>query len=471
MKDNEIWTWDAAATAAAIRAREISSKEAVEATFRRLHSVNPSINAVVEILEDEAVAAAELADDAMASGKVVGPLHGVPITTKINVDIAGHATTNGLVAMKDAMASEDSAPVSNLRRAGAIITGRTNVPAFCQRWFTGNDLHGLTRNPWNPTLTPGGSSGGAGAATAAGIGTIAHGNDLAGSIRLPASACGVYGLKPTVGRTATYNPAQQVEMPLCLQIGVAEGVLARSVRDLRLGLNALEAYDYRDPLQVPAPAVGNDQRMPCRVALFTGETEGWTAPDVAATTRKAASWLADAGYVVEEAVPPHFAEMADLWMTMLYAETAGPVREFMLSLGGDDFRRATLNTAAVFPSMGAVELNQSWSRRLAILREWMIFMKTYPLILTPTSFQPTFPVDHDVVGKEEVAIITKAFRPLNAVAGLGLPGLSVPAGFASGAPAGVQLIAGRFMEERCLAAATVMEERIGALRPIEPKTI
>ena len=466
MRDKEIWTWDAAA----IRAGEVSSSEAVAAALRRLHSVNPSINAVVEVLEDEARAAAAQADDALARADAIGPLHGVPITTKINVDLAGHATTNGLVAMKDAITSEDSAPVANLRRAGAVVIGRTNVPAFSYRWFTGNDLHGLTRNPWNPELTPGGSSGGAGAATATGIGTIAHGNDLAGSIRLPASACGVYGLKPTIGRTATFNPAQQVELPLCLQLGAAEGVLARSVRDLRLGLGALEAYDARDPWQAPPPLAGVDQRMPCRVALFTGEAEGWAAPDVAATTRKAASWLADAGYLVEEAVPPHFAEMADLWMTMLYAESSGPVRDLMFGLGDDAFRRATLNTAANFPSMDAAGLYQSWSRRLAILREWTAFMKTYALILMPTSFQPTFPVDYDLAGEQEVAIITKAFRPLTAVAALGLPGLSVPAGFASGAPAGVQLVAGRFMEERCLAAAAVMEERIGTLHPIEPKT-
>jgi amidase len=466
---SEIWSWDAAATAAAIRARRISSREAVEAALDRLHRVNPAINAVVEILGDEALAAADQADSRLSQGEACGPLHGVPVTTKINVDVAGHPTTNGLVAMKDALASEDSAPVAALRRGGAIIIGRTNVPAFSYRWFTGNDLHGITRNPWNPKLSPGGSSGGAGAATAVGIGTLAHGNDVAGSLRLPAGACGVYGMRPTVGRVPSYNPSQPVEKSLCLQIGATEGLLARSVRDVRIGVEALGRPDHRDPWQVPAPVMNEDHRQPCRVALFTGEKEFGTAPEIIAMVRKAAGWLEDAGYVVEEVSPPRLAEIAELWMAMLYAECSGPVRDVMFRLGDEAFRRSFSDSAANFPVLDAPGLHRAWERRLSIQREWTIFLEKYPVILTPTSLQPTFPIDHDLAGPEALAVISKAFSPLSSIAGLALPAISVPAGSAAGAPAGVQIVSGRFKEERCLAAATAMEERIGKLLPIDPK--
>ncbi len=469
MAADEIWQWDAAATANAIRVRRISSREATQAALARLQAVNPAINAVVDVLERTALDAADRADQMLARGDELGPLHGVPVTTKMNVDLAGRATTNGLVSMKDAIATADSAPVANLRHAGAIVIGRTNVPAFCYRWFTDNDLHGLTRNPWGRDLSPGGSSGGAGAALAAGIGAIAHGNDIAGSVRLPASACGVYGLRPTIGRVPSYNPSTRMEYPLCAQLGATEGILARSVRDLELGLRTLERRDHRDPRQAPAPLPDMRLQQPCRVALYTGEAQGWTHPEVAAATRRAAQWLADAGYTVEEFAAPRFAEMADLWMTMLYAESSGATRDLLLSLGGEGFRRATLDTVANLPTMSAAELHQAWGTRLTILREWSEFLESYPLLLVPTSFQPCFTLNHDLDGEDAVKQILQAYRPLTAIAGLGLPGLSAPAGLASnGGPIGVQLVAGRFMEQRCLSAAAVIEQRAGPTLPIDP---
>ena len=468
MMDGEIWSWDAVATAAAIRARVISSREAVEASVARLHKVNPRINAVVEVLQDEALAAADRADQSLANGDPCGSLHGVPVTTKINVDLAGHATTDGLTAMRDAIAKEDSSPVRNLRRAGAVVIGRTNVPAFSYRWFTGNDLHGVTRNPWNPKLSPGGSSGGAAAATAVGIGAFAHGNDLAGSLRLPASACGVYGMRPTVGRLPSHNPSSPVEKSLCLQIGATEGAIARSVRDLSLALDALAAPDARDPLQCPSPAPRSDMALPCRVAVVTGEAEFATAPEIVAKVREAATKLAEAGYVVEEIAPPSMAEIAELWMAMVFAESVGQTREAMFKLGGDAFRRSFTDTAANFPQLDAEAARRAWERRLAIQRQWSIFLETYPVVLTPTTCQPTFPLDFDLQGKDVLATIIKAYTPLLTVAGLALPAISAPMGMAGGAPAGLQIVCGRFMDERCLAVASVLERSSGRLTPIEP---
>ena len=469
MRETEIWTWDAATVATAIRSGKISSREAVTASLERLTAVNPAINAIVDEMEEEALAAAEAADAELARGEAAGLLHGVPVTTKMNVDMAGRATTNGLVALKDAVAVEDSSSVANLRRAGAIFVGRTNVPAFSYRWFTSNDLHGTTYNPWDRKLSPGGSTGGGAAAAAVGIGTLTHGNDVAGSLRLPASACGIYGMKPTVGRLPSYNPSQVVEKSLCLQAGATEGVMGRSVLDLQLGLKVLEVPDHRDPTMVPPPPGRPGDNLPCRVALYTGSPEDDVHPEIVDLTRRAASWLEDAGYAVEEVELPDLAEIAELWMSMLYAEATGPVRETLFALGGETFKTSFLNTAANFRELTPMEFHQAWQRRLTIQRKWAELFNTYPVAVTPTSFQPVFPLDYDLEGPQTLGRIAKAYRPLAAIAGLSVPAISVPAGFVNGAPAGVQIVSSWFREERCLSAAAVMEQRIGKMIPIDPR--
>jgi amidase len=211
---DEIWNWDAVAIARGVRTRRISSREAVLACLKRIDEVNPRVNAVVETRPEEALEAADAADAAVARGDELGPLHGVPVTTKVNVDQAGYATTNGVVAFRDTIADQDSPPVANWRRAGAVFVGRTNTPAFSHRWFTGNDLHGETLNPHNRNLTPGGSSGGAAAALASGMAPLAHGNDYGGSIRYPAYACGVVGLRPSLGRVPAFNGTVRQERPI-----------------------------------------------------------------------------------------------------------------------------------------------------------------------------------------------------------------------------------------------------------------
>jgi amidase len=232
--------------ARAIRLRAISAREATRAVLDRCTAVNPALNAVVQVLEQEALAAADAADAALSRGDAApGPLHGVPVTTKINVDQKGLPTSNGCVPLRDLIAPEDSAVVANLRRAGAVLVGRTNAPALSMRWFTENALHGRTLNPWSAAHTPGGPSGGAAAAAAAGIGPIAHGNDLGGSIRYPAYACGIAGLRPSFGRVPAFNPTMQAERPLSFQLMSTQGPLARRVRDLRLALAVMAQGDPR----------------------------------------------------------------------------------------------------------------------------------------------------------------------------------------------------------------------------------
>jgi len=268
--ERELWRWDAVELAAAIRSRKISSREAVQSVLGRLDAVNPAINAVTVVLADQALAAADAADVLVKQGEALGPLHGVPVTIKENIDQEGQATTNGVVAFTDLIAKADSPPVANWKRAGAVIIGRTNTPAFSVRWHTDNALRGRTFNPWARERTPGGSSGGAAAALASGIAPLAHGNDLGGSIRYPAYCCGVAGIRPTLGRVPAYNATAAEERPPGLQLMSVQGPLARRVRDVRLGLQAMATRDPRDPWWAPAPLRGTRGIRGGRRRLSTG---------------------------------------------------------------------------------------------------------------------------------------------------------------------------------------------------------
>jgi amidase len=302
--------WSAVDTAAAIRNGDVSSEVVVQAHLEHMHAVNPALNAVVVDLSEQATAAARAADRAKAGGTALGKLHGVPVTIKINIDVGGQANSNGVVAFKDNIATGDSPVVANLKKAGAIIIGLTNTPEFSMRGFTDNPLHGPTKNPWDHTITCGGSSGGAGASIVAGIGTIAHGNDIGGSLRWPAFCNGITTIKPTQGRIPAFNPSASAERPLMAQFMSAQGPLAREVRDVRLGLDVMCQRDMRDPWWVPAPLEGPPLPKPIKVALARIPDDMDTDADVIALIRTAADHLASAGYAVTEIDVP---DLTDTW--------------------------------------------------------------------------------------------------------------------------------------------------------------
>ena len=311
----DLWRLSAADLATLIRSRKVSAREAATAGLARLDAVNPGLNAVVDHRPEDVLKQAAEIDAAIARGEDPGLLAGVPVTVKVNIDQEGFATTNGLKIQRDVIARSNSPVVDNLRRAGAVILGRTNCPAFSYRWFTSNLIHGDTRNPRDPSLTPGGSSGGAGSAVAAGIGHIAHGTDIAGSIRYPAYACGVHGLRPTVGRIPAFNAALP-ERSIGPQISAVSGPLARTINDIRLALAAMAARDARDPWWVPAPLEG--PAMPKRAALCLNPDGLATAPEVKAAVSDVGNRLERAGWTVEliENTPP-MREAAD-WQTKLW---------------------------------------------------------------------------------------------------------------------------------------------------------
>src|SRR5271163_905762 len=301
MKD--IWRLPAQELAGLIKSKQLSAKEAATAGLERLDAVNPSINAVVDHRPEDVLSQAAAVDATIARGEDAGPLAGVPVTIKVNIDQAGFATTNGLRMQRDTIARDNSPVVDNLRKAGAVILGRTNCPAFSYRWFTTNLVHGNTKNPRDPAITPGGSSGGAGAAVAAGIGHIAHGTDIAGSIRYPAYANGVHGLRTTTGRIPAFNAALP-ERTIGPQISAVSGPLARTIGDLRIALAAMSMPDARDPWWVPAPLEG--PAMPKRAALCVNPDRLDPVPEVKAAVLDAAKRLERAGWTVEEitTIPP-----------------------------------------------------------------------------------------------------------------------------------------------------------------------
>ena len=465
----QLWRWDAADLAQAIRTRAISARDAVSAALDRLAAVNPRINAIVETLGDEALAAATDADEQVRRGEPLGPLHGVPVTVKVNTDQRGHATTNGIVAFRDVIAPDDAPVAANLKKAGAIIIGRTNTPAFSWRWFTDNDLHGATLNPWNSAITPGGSSGGAAAALAAGIGAVAHGNDIGGSIRYPAYACGLAGIRPSFGRVPSFNPSAPEERPLSSQMMSVQGPLARRVRDLRLGLAAMAQFDPRDPWWVPAPLQGLPVARPIRVAVSADPGGLGVAPAVAAAIRQAAGWLAEAGYVVEEKEPPDFMAAVDAWRTILGTETRIGMLPMIEKYGDKAVRHMARYFDKLTPSLNLPSFGKALASRSTLLRAWMLFFEEYPLVLVPVSCEPPFPAGHDQGDDDTLDRLVTAQRAQFPAACLGLPGISVPTGIAAGLPMGVQLIAGRFREDLLLDAAEIIEARAPMPTPLDPR--
>jgi amidase len=465
----QLWRWDAADLAQAIRTRAISARDAVSAALDRLAAVNPRINAIVETLGDEALAAATDADEQVRRGEPLGPLHGVPVTVKVNTDQRGHATTNGIVAFRDVIAPDDAPVAANLKKAGAIIIGRTNTPAFSWRWFTDNDLHGATLNPWNSAITPGGSSGGAAAALAAGIGAVAHGNDIGGSIRYPAYACGLAGIRPSFGRVPSFNPSAPEERPLSAQMMSVQGPLARRVRDLRLGLAAMAQFDPRDPWWVPAPLQGLPVARPIRVAVSADPGGLGVAPAVAAAIRQAAGWLAEAGYVVEEKEPPDFMAAVDAWRTILGTETRIGMLPMIEKYGDKAVRHMARYFDKLTPSLNLPSFGKALASRSTLLRAWMLFFEDFPLVLVPVSCEPPFPAGHDQGDDDTLDRLVTAQRAQFPAACLGLPGISVPTGIAAGLPMGVQLIAGRFREDLLLDAAEIIEARAPMPTPLDPR--
>lgn len=452
------WRWSAATVTDQVARRKISCREVAESVLERLATVNPGINVVVDVMADEALAAADQADGSEARDESIGPLHGVPITIKVNVDVAGHANTGGITFLRDNIAATDAPLVANLRRAGAIIIGRTNTPCFSIRWFTDNELHGRTLNPWNPDVTPGGSSGGAAAAVATGIGAIGHGNDYGGSIRHPAWACGVVGLRPTPGRVPSYNESSQTERTISNQLMSVQGPLTRSVADASAALRVMSQGDPRDPAWSPVPHDLPHPGGPLRIALFRSPGHD-VDPSVLGALDQAASWLDEAGCIVTEVTPPRFDEAAELWAQLVWDDFRRAGIPAIDANGDAAVRRSAELYLANSPEGTRDDYLDRLATRLTIAREWSEFFAQHPVLLTANSWERQFPIDDDQRSPERMGEILRAQSPLLGTAMLGLPGLSIPVGVTDRLPTGVQLVADRFREDLLVEAGQLIEDR------------
>jgi len=390
-----------------------------------------------------------------------------PVTIKVNVDQAGHATTNGLPALKDAIASADAPIVENLQRAGAVVIGRTNTPEFSFRAETDNPLHGRTINPWGDHVSPGGSSGGAGAAVMAGIGGPGpwkrHRRQPAVSGRRQWCRHGQAGL----GRVAAWNPSQKAERGMLAQAMSVQGIIARTVRDLRLSMPTAISPDPRDPFHVPLPYEGPSIDGPIRVA-FTRETYEFDLhPEVSAALDTARHALTDAGYLVEEREPPLLREAASTGFRALMGEVRslmGPdVRAHGSGLLNDIFDEYYRQ----FPPFEGAEQLQMMAKRSHYARQWSLFLDKYPLVLTPFMLQPTFRPLRDTEGAEGVREVLGSAIYSYSMNFMGLPAGCVPARLAhlpqGELPISVQLVGRRWREDLIVNACEAIETRVGVM--------
>jgi amidase len=464
---NEIWSLDATDVAKGIRAGKFSSVDAVNSVLDRLDEVNPRLNAVVDVMADYARTQAKAADMARAAGKPIGPLHGVPVTVKVNTDFEGRATTNGVPLLKDNVAVEDASSVRAWKSAGAIIIGRTNTPSFSLRCQTDNDLYGLTRNPWHKDITPAGTSGGAAAAIAAGVAPIGQGTDIVGSTRLPAYNCGIFGIRPSLGRVGFYS--RSVGDPtIAAQLVDVQGMMARSVRDLRLGINAMSLHDPRDPWQVPVAPISDQSNKPRRAAVWLSNFPLELDTEVHESLQRAAGWLEEAGYEVVDVHPGDAEEAWDMWTTLVMGENRENLLHVVEQYGDAEIKTWIAGCYEVTPSLDLPLFLKLLVRRTELMRNWHKFLGEYPILVMPTSQRKPALIGSDATSTEAAKAAYLAMSPTKLTSVLNLPSVCAPTGPINGLPGGVQIVGLPFCEADLFAAAEVIEMRAPKVVPINP---
>jgi amidase len=458
-----LWQSSACELSEGIRRGTYSCRDVMDSVVGRIRAKNGELNAIVYDYTEEALAEAGRADEELASGTNRGPLHGIPVTIKENVDQLGKPTPNGIPAFAGVIAPDDAPLVRNLRRAGAIIVGRTNTPELSMRATTDNPLHGRTRNPWHGDASPGGSSGGAGASAAAGFGPIHHGNDIGGSLRFPASACGVATVKPTPGRIPAWNPSATAERGILAQLMSVQGAICREVRDVRLATRIMAERDARDPWWVPVSFDGERLAAPIHIA-FTRNAHGYPMhPEIDAALHRVARWLAEAGYAVEELEPPPITEPARAWLSVAVAEMRAMLFPVASQHGSSTIQEIFSWYERMAEPVDARGYMLGVAERTRMTRAWSVFLEEHPLVLTPFLMRPTFPWNYDAQGFAQTKDLFDAAIYSYGINYLGLPAGVVPAGLVEGLPAGIQIVGPRFREDLVLDAMAVVEAHVGVL--------
>ncbi|PRN03055.1 hypothetical protein A0O30_19970 [Pseudomonas sp. LLC-1] len=460
----EIWKWSATQTRERIAAGEVSCTEVITQHIARCEAINPAINAVVTRNYEQSLEQARQMDQQRRTGETLPALFGVPVTVKINVDQVGFANSDGVPAQAEHLCEQDAPVVANLRKDGAIIIGQTNTPEFSTRWFTGNPLHGATFNPWDATLTPGGSSGGAAAAVASGIGCIAHGNDMGGSLRYPAHCCGVATLRPSMGRIANGSPACDQGRPPISQLFSVQGPIARTVQDVQLAFASMSQPVALDP-DWRAGRTRGKADGPLRVVFCIDPFDSGVSPTVERAVATACQALVEAGHRVEQVRPPMALEAAMLWGRLVAAESTALFVEGVQRHGSAQINEVVNGMNAYFGGSDAEQLLRDLRLRNLIRRQWSLWLQEYDALLMPVSSREAFPDNYDLGSPAQLGELLDAQRFLYLVNLLGFPAVAVPTGLEAGVPQGVQLLGAPLDDERCLHLAADIERQCGVLTP------
>ena len=457
----ELWQWSATDLAAAIRAGEISSRELIDDVLDRIDEVNPALNALVAVDHDGARSAADEADRLIGSGAEVGPLHGVPVSIKANLAVEGQPTTSGVVAFADKVATADAPSVRNLRDAGAIVIGRSNLPEFGLRGTTDGPLYGRTVNPWHATAAPGGSSGGAAAAAAAGMGPLHQGSDIGGSLRFPSIACGVASVKPTAHRVPVFNSTSSGDRAPASISASVQGMICREVADVRLATSVMIRPDPRDPNCPPVPWDGPTLDSPITVAV--AEPGDLAHTGIVELLERAAAQLAEAGYRVVRVETPSIDEPFDGWFSTLVTEMDGAMTATVERFGSPEVRQLLAWTVQAGEILDRDAYIAALGRRTGLLREWNLFLDEHPLLLTPFMLSPMFDWDFDTKSFEETMWVLERSKYAFGVNYLGLPAGTIGMDLVEDRPAGIQLIGRRFREDLICDGLEAIERANGVM--------
>jgi Asp-tRNA(Asn)/Glu-tRNA(Gln) amidotransferase A subunit family amidase len=461
----ELTSLPAVVLAEQIRNRKLSPLEIVEAHLSRIEQLNPKLNAFVHLDADRARRQAHVAQSAVLSGEELGPLHGVPISIKSAIDVAGMRCEAGTRLRAGYVASEDAPLVQRLRKAGAIILGVTNTPELLMAWETDNLLYGRTNNPWDLSRTPGGSSGGEAAAIAAGLSAGGVGSDGGGSIRVPAHFSGICGLKPTPGRIPATGHYPASVGPFALT-GVV-GPMARTVADLKVLFEVMQGPDDGDPGAAPVPVRWPDQKIFKKIRIGYFEDDGRTpvTPETRAAVRIAAEGLQSAGFGVERFLPDGLEHARQLWWKFFGITGAmllGPMtkeREADLSPIFTEFS----DWAAAEPSHTSETLLDMWIQRDIVRMQLLAQMQDFPVLLCPVASIPAFKHGErcwEVEGKTVKYLDAWSYCEWFNL--LGFPAAVVPVGKSpEGLPIGVQIVGRPWQEEMVLTVAAEVERTCG----------